>query len=659
MAPPRGRTKARYWAGDEEMAKKDDDLGTPGHPRIAAQWQATRPPRRRAVARLVAYVVFLALLIFAIYRLILSSPPDSGDRPTSRGSSSGFNTPRKPLAAPERTYSGPIRFPELGKTLRAISGTGGAIERNKNILFATASLRSASTLLPMACQMAARDQNHVHFALTSRSEISIKELLEINGIDESCNLFLHDARPDSVAISTEPRMRLVAARALYFINDYMHPQAVIIDSTDAEEDFFLRGFRDQIRGTKAALIELPDQPGTRLSWITQLGASALSAWNSVDFDIIIQAPPTGSGNMIRLLASLARADMSAVTPPHLTIELPSEIETPLEKMLAKFKWPSSGFKELPRANLLSLRHRIPRSKMSEEESSARFLESFWPASPRKSHVLVLAPHTEVSPQFFHYVKYTLLNTLYSGASILGDWSDNIMGISFQSPTTHLDATTPFSIPKDSPAKPNNPFLWQAPSSDATLFLGERWVELHGYVSQVLESQGSRDDMPAMLAKKDVSKKYPAWLEYALQLSRLRGYLTLYPSQETASVIMGSHSDLGDTPEEYIGDDEVAEGEKNGKADRATLRFDPDSQVDMLVTLPERGEVAELNELPLLSWEGKQTTLDELRKDAHQHARQFRREVGQCEVSEQAAEEEEEPRADKAARDLFCTNKNKA
>ncbi|KAH7160837.1 hypothetical protein EDB81DRAFT_924074 [Dactylonectria macrodidyma] len=657
MVPPRGRTRARYWPGDEEMAKKDDDLGAPGHPRIVAQWQASRPPRRRAVARLVAYVVFCALLIFAIYRLLQSSSAEQSDRKPSPGSSAGFNTPHRQQEAPPRTYSGPIKFPELGETLRAISGTGGSIDRNRNVLFATASLRSASVLLPIACQMAAHDQNLVHFVLASRSEIPIKELLKINGIDDSCKLYLHDARPDSVAISTEPRMRLAAARALYFVNNYMHPQAVIIDSSSAEEDYFLRGFRDQIRGTKSALIELPEKPGNRLAWITQLSASALSAWNSVDFDILVQAPLTGSGNLIRLLGSLARADMSAVTPPHLTIELPSKIEGPLEKMLDKFKWPSSGFKELPRANLLSLRHRIPQSKMTEEDSSIRFLESFWPARPRNSHVLVLAPHTEVSPQFFHYVKYTLLNTLYSRASILGDWSDNIMGISFQSPITHLDATTPFSVPKESSAKPG-PFLWQAPSSDATLFLGEKWVELHGYVSQVLEAQSSRDDMPAMLARKDVSKKYPAWLEYALQLSRLRGYLTLYPSQETASVIMGSHSDLGDTPEEYLGDDELEDSE-NGKADRATLKFDPDSQIDMLITLPQGGEVDDLNGLPLLSWGGKSATLEDVRKDAHQHARLFRREVGQCEAPELGAEgDEEEPRFDKSARDLFCTNKKK-
>ncbi|KAK7417524.1 hypothetical protein QQX98_004488 [Neonectria punicea] len=634
---------ARLWPGDEEMAKKDDDLGAPGHPMLSAQWQATRAPRRRAAVRLVAYAVFFIVFVFALYRLIPSSPTDPADRPAEKGSSSGFNPPRKQQVTPEqdRTYSGPINFPNLGKTLRLLSGTGGGIERNRNVLFATASLQSASTLLPMACQMAAHDANYVHFALASRSPISLKELLELNGIDDSCKLFLHDARPDSPTTSTETRMRLVSARALQHMNNYMHPQAVIIDSTDAEEDYFRRAFRDQIRSTKSALIELPDKPGARLKWITKLDASALSAWNRVDFDILIQAPATGSGNLQRLLNSLGRADMSAVTAPHLTVELPFEVEKPLEKALANFKWPSSAYNELPHLNMVSLRHRIPRSKMTAEESSTRFLESFWPLRPRESHVLVLAPHTEVSPQFFHW-----------------DWSDNIMGISFKSPTTHLDATTPFVFPdKDTPAQPASPFLWEAPSSDATLFLGEKWAELHGYVSQLLTAQDSRGDTPAMLAKKDVSKEYPAWLEFALQLSRLRGYLTLYPSQETANVIMGSHSDLGNTPEEYIGDDDLAKDDENDRADQTTLAFDPASQVDMLTTLPQGGDTIALKDLPLLSWEGRLTTLDKLHKAAHQHARQFRREVGQCEVPEEE-EEEEGPRTDRTASDLFCTNTKK-
>jgi hypothetical protein len=264
------------------------------------------------------------------------------------------------------------------------------------------------------------------------------------------------------------------------------------------------------------------------------------------------------------------------------------------------------------------------------------------------------------------VKYTLLQTLYSGASVLWDWRDNIMGISFQSPTTHLDATTPFAIPEGSdsetPVRSSGPFLWQSPSSDATLFLGDKWMELHGYVSQLLESQSSREEMPAMLARKDVSKKYPAWLEYVLQLARLRGYVTLYPSPETAKVIMGSHNDLSNIPEEHLDDKELAESVENGKEDAATSGFDPTSQVDMLATLPKEGHFVELPQLPLLSLEGTISTLGGIKTNAQTRAKQFRREVGQCEVPREGEDEDDQdddPKADRLARDLFCTNKKKA
>lgn len=650
------------------MAKKDDDLGLPGHHRHSShQWQGARPPRRRALFRLFAYAVFIVVLVLTVIRLLPSSTAEP-NRPASEGSSPGFNEKlsHQKSKQQDRNYGGPIQFPQLGKTLQNIAGTGGSSEKNRNVLFATGSLRSASTLLPMACQMAANAQNHVHFVLASRSEITMEDLFLVNGIDESCKLFLHDARPDSVAISSDARMRLVAALALHHITSYMHPQAIVVDSSEAEEDYFLRAFRDQVRGTKSALIELPENPVPRLSWITKLDASALSAWNKVDFDIVVQAPLTGSGNLIRLLSSLRRADLSAVNPPHLTIELPYAIEEALEKTLARFKWPAYKTGEVRHANMLSLRHRIPHRKMTEEESSVRFLESFWPSEPRTTHVLVLAPHTEISPQFFHYVKYTLLQTLYSGASVLWDWRDNIMGISFQSPTTHLDATTPFTIPEGSdsetPIRSSGPFLWQSPSSDATLFLGDKWMELHGYVSQLLESQGSREEVPAMLARKDVSKKYPAWLEYVLQLARLRGYVTLYPSPETAKVIMGSHSDLGNIPEEHLDDKQLAESMENGKEDTATSGFDPTSQVDMLATLPKEGHFVELPQLPLLSLEGTISTLGGIKTNAQARAKQFRREVGQCEVSKGGEDEDDEDdvtKADRLARDLFCKNKKNA
>jgi hypothetical protein len=181
----------------------------------------------------------------------------------------------------------------------------------------------------------------------------------------------------------------------------MHPQAIIIDGTDTEEDYFLKGMRKQASELKTPVIELPENAGSRLGWIAKLDSASLAAWNKVSVDILIHAPPTGSGNLIRLLRSLDGADISPFSVPHLTIELPQRIETATEKYLESFRWPPASARRPGATQMLSLRHRIPRKRMTEEESSVRFLESFWPTSPLYSHILVLSPHAEVSPQFFH------------------------------------------------------------------------------------------------------------------------------------------------------------------------------------------------------------------------------------------------------------------
>lgn len=95
------------------------------------------------------------------------------------------------------------------------------------------------------------------------------------------------------------------------------------------------------------------------------------------------------------------ADYSSSSVPHVTIELPHDIDPPTKRFLESFKWPPVHAHSAPNAHYLSLRHRIPLHRVSEEESSSRFLESFWPADAKDSHVLVLSPNVELSSQFFH------------------------------------------------------------------------------------------------------------------------------------------------------------------------------------------------------------------------------------------------------------------
>ncbi len=91
------------------------------------------------------------------------------------------------------TYNGQLRFLELAPTLRSITTTHGGFLVNKNILFAAASLKSMAALLPMACQMGTELRSYVHFVVMSRSDISVADLQQINGIDPTCNIFFHGA----------------------------------------------------------------------------------------------------------------------------------------------------------------------------------------------------------------------------------------------------------------------------------------------------------------------------------------------------------------------------------------------------------------------------------------------------------------------------------
>jgi hypothetical protein len=199
--------------GDEELGKKDDDHRyKPARHSSWSGWSHTFRWRRR---RILLAVVGLFLLYYCFLsgsddyeepdepryrgRPITSTyqkpSADGDDEPT--GAPPGVQKPRHGEAVP-RTYDGQIRFFRLASSLRSsASATGGYEKKNRNILFAMSSLKSASTLLPMVCEMSQWNRNHVHAAFMGREDIPVDDLLEINGIDKvKCPAVWHDARPD-------------------------------------------------------------------------------------------------------------------------------------------------------------------------------------------------------------------------------------------------------------------------------------------------------------------------------------------------------------------------------------------------------------------------------------------------------------------------------
>lgn len=61
-----------------------------------------------------------------------------------------------------------------------------------------------------------------------------------------------------------------------YIHHYMHPQAVFVDTSGAEEDYFLAAFRKQAPDLGIPVIELPEKAESILSWVTKLDSSSLA-----------------------------------------------------------------------------------------------------------------------------------------------------------------------------------------------------------------------------------------------------------------------------------------------------------------------------------------------------------------------------------------------
>ncbi|KAK3323504.1 hypothetical protein B0T19DRAFT_450275 [Cercophora scortea] len=668
---------------NEELGKKNDDHKPTAIPPIRApQWT---PSARGLLPRKIVKRVAIALVLgISVFFFVTNIPNDypirdhrrpvyETDGPGGRGRPGGLRIPKSmpqfkpspklpPLrpkvpndagSAQDRGYDGPLTFPHLAVSLQAIYETRGTWDVNKNVLFAASSLQSAAALLPMACQMGSELRSYVHFALMGRSDMGIEELRAVNGIDDSCQIIFHDARLDHSSSSTQPRLETGASHALFHIHAYMHPQAILVDTSTAEEGYFLDAISKKARALGIPVLQLPEGAPKRLAWMTKLDSASLASWNKMSIDILIQAPPGASGNLIRLLKSLSAADFSGGPTPHLTIELPHAVDPPTAKFLENFQWPPARAYNPTRVRQLILRHRIPRSSLTEEESSIRFLESFWPPDPRHSHVLVLSPHVELSPKFYHYLKYCVLEYINSAVAVIQEWDSRLLGISLDLPSTHLNASEPFTPPsrkvsKDAINPPPAPetddptsFLWQAPNSNAVLYTGLKWVELHDFVSRILTVQHSTTTQsPPFFAQKTVSKRYPSWLEHALELSRARGYWTLYPSSKTARNLAVVHRELYKAPEEY-------ESEIDNQADdvgEAMLATGP-----LLESLPNNGNLLPFNEMPLLSWDGRVTEVGEMNEDAAEYTRAFRTAVGGCEKLDA-----KELAPGRSVKDLFCS-----
>lgn len=273
-------------------------------------------------------------------------------------------------------------------------------------------------------------------------------------------------------------------------------------------------------------------------------------------------------------------------------------------------------------------------------------------NPRLSHLLMLSPQAEVAPSFYHYLKYSILR--YKQSARAKHTSMNLMGISLEPPvskpttdkelfippamlsTDAMEKTGPHSIPT---------FLWQMPNSNAALFFGDKWSEFHSFLSSRLGVAESRTNIASQ--DKIMSKKYPAFMEYLLELMRAKGYYMLYPSfpGHTAASLVTEHHDLYHPPEEYAHEVSLNTGTKpvpeinnpdeplepliddvSGMSSEKPLNGAP--TIMPLLSLFESG-LPDVEELSLLSYDGEELAPEKYYRQTREYAEKFRLRYGHC------------------------------
>ncbi|KAK4574828.1 hypothetical protein LTR86_001670 [Recurvomyces mirabilis] len=656
-------THARVFSKDEELGKRDDDFKPK---RLSASNSFSQPWRWRK-RRLFSIVAILALLYLAYTHLagnIRSVRRRRSAPSTLRSGGIGGGVKLEPTGAPPRPvvsaddnesskhyFDGQIKFYRLAATLHEITRTMGSRPQNRNVLYAVSSLHSASNLIPMACEMAKWDRNYVHIAFLGRDPLPLEDILEVNGVDrDECAVFFHDARGDYSEHSTDKRAEVAVAGAMKHINDFMHPQAIIMDDSKVEDKFFTRAMRGKAIEMDRPLIEVPAGRYEEFLWMTRLDAGSLSSWFKPTIEILIHAPSDSAGGLIRLIRSLEGAEYAGFAIPKLTVELPSTIEPFAKRYLERLAWPPGSEAEPWQSSSLSLRHRIPATHVDSEQASVRFVESFYPSDRENNHVLVLSTQADVGTLFMQYLMYAILEYKYS---TYGAWEAvDLLGISLDVPSTFVNTSTGFVPPrvrdmsagKYTNAKAYNqadspPFLYQAPSAAASLIFGDKWSVFHDFLANRLTAShlGTAEKKAKLMSKSE-----PAWLEYLLELMRARGWSMLHPSVPFVTV----HNELASVPEEHLpledeGRDAKATGEVKDTKNEPFLiaaetpavtehieRQTPDYQ-PLHHTLTFEGDLPELSHLPYLSHEGQLVDVATVIKAKEDAILSFRKQIGGC------------------------------
>lgn len=504
-------------------------------------------------------LILLAVLasVYLFIRYLPTDVPSVAERIDSRtGRSQGrpvaFDLAEKKTSdktsskalGPEQLYDGPVKFYHLASSLRP--HLYKKEHAKDNVLLMLYDLRSAASLTALACDMALYNTTNVHLGLVTMHDASVEDIMSVVGSRvEDCPIFWHDARPDYNSQSSPARQAIVVKAAVSHMHATLKPSVVMIDQQQASNTPFRTVLQDKLNSIWTPLSIIPSNAPDTIAWLASLDGSGLALLNLNQIDIVIQPYKQSAGSLIRLLESIRSAHYAGLPMPRITVQLPHTIDPFALHYLENFRWPHDS----PTSpGKLILRRTIDDTKLNPATATLRTLESFYPPTTPNSHVLVLSPDAELSPEYLQYLYFLTLTYKYgsAGKRITG----SLMGISLDLPKHILDDQTQFiasHVPASQPL-----LLHQTPSATATLYFGDKWVELQNYISLRLKHDPTLSLTIPNSPESTISSDHPAWLKLAWELMQMRNSYILYPAfaDKPEKRLVTIHTESHQSPEEF-------------------------------------------------------------------------------------------------------------
>lgn len=156
------------------------------------------------------------------------------------------------------------------------------------------------------------------------------------------------------------------------------------------------------------------------------------------------------------------------------------------------------------------------------------VESWYPSTDH-TYGVFLEDDVEVSPLFYAWLKFSLLQYRYtaSGRAL----SKRLFGISLYQPKNvelRPEGRMPFdahNLFSDLSLPYNSPYLSQVPCSWGAAYFPEAWREFHQYLSLRLSEHSI--DISTTIVPDVRSNRWPrSWKKYFIEMVYLRGYLML-------------------------------------------------------------------------------------------------------------------------------------